>query len=85
MDAKKAIVAALRMQCALEDERRNISRDLCGVRAEIRRLLALDALKRKGRPGGKRSGGTKRRKSVAMRGNVQTRAHKGKQNARRRA
>ena len=71
MDAKKELLAALRRQYALEDERRSISLDLCGVRAEIRRLLGMvGTQKKKGRPMVKQGGNTKRRESVAMVGNV---------------
>ena len=73
----KAIRAALVRQCGLEDERREINRELCGVRAEIRNLLGLasppGARTRKGRRAGKKQGGEPKQangKRVPMRATI---------------
>lgn len=83
MDAKNELLAALRRQYALEDERRSISRDLCGVRAEIRRLLGMvGAQKQKGRPMVKQGGKVKSKGSIltaeTVHGEISTRKRKGR-------
>lgn len=51
-----AIRRALVRQFDLEDKRREINRELCGVRAGIRNLLGVGTRTRKGRRAGKRGG-----------------------------
>lgn len=75
-----AIRRALVRQFDLEDKRREINRELCGVRAGIRNLLGVGTRTRKSRRAGKRGGEEQHNRMHPMNGTIRAKSPGRKRN-----